>query len=246
MKQGVILLLLMSHCVVFAQQENKYIQEGNSYYDQNDFNKAEQSYRQALEKNPEQEAAAYNLGNALYNQQKTDESLQQYEAIARATNDPGIRSKAWYNLGNALIDKKEYQKSVDAYKQALKANPADQDAKYNLAYAQAMLKRQQEQQDQDQEDNPDKKDEDQKKDQENQQDQQEKNDQQNQQDQQDQPADKNPDKKDGQQPQPSEKKFSPEELDRILQTMNKDDKDVQNKINQQKTSGVRVKSDKDW
>ena len=57
---------------------------------------------QALEKQPPVRRATYNLGNALYNQQKLDESIASYDAIASTTSDPSIRSKAYHNMGNAL------------------------------------------------------------------------------------------------------------------------------------------------
>jgi tetratricopeptide (TPR) repeat protein len=213
----------------FAQQENKYIRDGNREYEQKNYAQAEQQYKQALEKNPQKEAAAYNLGNALYSQQKLEESMQQYEAIARSSTDPGIRSKAWHNLGNAYLDQKDYNKSIEAYKQALKASPSDQDTKYNLAYAQARLKQQQEQQKKDQQQQDEKKEDEKKEEKPQNPDENKKDDQ----------------KKDQQQ-QPQDKQFSPEELERIMQQLNKEDKDVQNKVNQQKTSGTAAKSDKDW
>ncbi len=155
--------------------------------------------------------------------------MQQYEAIARSSTDPGIRSKAWHNLGNAYLDQKDYNKSIEAYKQALKASPSDQDTKYNLAYAQARLKQQQEQQKKDQQQQDEKKEDEKKEEKPQNPDENKKDDQ----------------KKDQQQ-QPQDKQFSPEELERIMQQLNKEDKDVQNKVNQQKTSGTAAKSDKDW
>jgi tetratricopeptide (TPR) repeat protein len=41
------------------------------------------------------------------------------------------------------MQQKQYDKSISAFIQALKQNPGDQDAKYNLAYARKMLKKQQ-------------------------------------------------------------------------------------------------------
>lgn len=230
MKNFILIGVVFISSAVAAQPENKLIRDGNRQYEQKNYSEAEQQYKQALEKNPQKEAAAYNLGNALYSQQKIEESMQQYEAIARSSTDPGIRSMAWHNLGNAYLDQKDYNKSIEAYKQALKASPSDQDTKYNLAYAQARLKQQQEQQKKDQQKQEENK-EDEKKEE------QPKNPDQN----------KDEQKKDQkQQPQQPDKQFSPEELERIMQQLNKEDKDVQNKVNQQKTSGAAAKSDKDW
>ena len=92
-----------------------------------------------------------------------------------------------------------------------------------------------------------------KRDQQDKQDQQQNQDQQNQdqnkQDQQNQNQNKQDQQQQNQQQenrQPQDKKFTPEELERIMQTLNKDDKDVQNKVSKQRTEGSRTKSDKDW
>ena len=76
MKGNFLIILMLLSPGVFAQQENKYIQEGNKQYDRKQYDAAEQYYRQALEKQPARQEATYNLGNALYNQQKLDEYSQ--------------------------------------------------------------------------------------------------------------------------------------------------------------------------
>lgn len=238
MKGNFLIILMLLSPGVFAQQENKYIQEGNKQYDRKQYDAAEQYYRQALEKQPARQEATYNLGNALYNQQKLDESIASYDAIASTTSDPSIRSKAYHNMGNAYLEKKDYEKSIEAYKQALKADPTDMDTKYNLAYARTMLKQQQDQQQQNKQDQQDQ-----------QQNQDQQNQDQNKQDQQNQNQNKQDQQQQNQQQenrQPQDKKFTPEELERIMQTLNKDDKDVQNKVSKQRTEGSRTKSDKDW
>lgn len=238
MKGYHLIITLLLPLGVFAQQENKYIQEGNKQYDRKQYDAAEQYYRQALEKQPARQEATYNLGNALYNQQKLDESIASYDAIASTTSDPSIRSKAYHNMGNAYLEKKDYEKSIEAYKQALKADPTDMDTKYNLAYARSMLKQQQDQQQQNKQDQQDQ-----------QQNQDQQNQDQNKQDQQNQNQNKQDQQQQNQQQenrQPQDKKFTPEELERIMQTLNKDDKDVQNKVSKQRTEGSRTKSDKDW
>ena len=59
-------------------------------------------------------------------------------------------ASAFHNVGNALMEEKNYEKSVEAYKNSLKANPKDDDTRYNLAVAQYLMKKQQEQQKQQQ------------------------------------------------------------------------------------------------
>ena len=56
------------------------------------------------------------------------------------------KSAGLYNLGNSLLKANKLQESIDAYKSSLKLRPDNPEAKYNLAYAQDLLKKQQEQQ----------------------------------------------------------------------------------------------------
>ncbi|MBP8755255.1 MAG: tetratricopeptide repeat protein, partial [Chitinophagales bacterium] len=214
-----------------AQKENSYIDKGNKAFENNNYTDAENDYKTAITENPESVAGKYNLGNSYYKQQKYEESLKQYQAIAKTSLDPGIRSKAYHNMGNAYMEMQDYEKSVDAYKNALKSNPNDMDTKYNLAYALSKLKQEQQQQQQNQNDNnQDKKDQD-KQDQQNKEDKNKDQKDENKQDQQNQDQQN----KDEQQQKPQPKKYSPEELERIMQTLNKQDKKIQDKVNQQKT-----------
>ena len=48
------------------------------------------------------------------------------------------------------------------------------------------------------------------------------------------------------QPKSQEKNMSPEELARILQALQNDEKDTQEKVNLQKATPVKIKVEKDW
>ena len=73
-------------------------------------------------------------------------------------------------LGNSLLKANKLPESIEAYKNSLKLDPDRKEAKYNLSYAQDLLKKQKEQQKQQQQDknkedqNKDKNKQDQKKD----------------------------------------------------------------------------------
>ena len=95
--------------------------------------------------------------------------MEQYgNSIALQPNDKERLAAAYHNTGNALLSDKKIEESINAYKMALKNNPKDNDTRYNLAYAQMMLKKQQQNQDKNKDKNKDQKQdqkEDQKKDQ---------------------------------------------------------------------------------
>ena len=128
-------------------------------------------------------------------------------------------ASAFHNVGNALMEEKNYEKSVEAYKNSLKANPKDDDTRYNLAVAQYLMKKQQEQQKQQQ--------------------QQQKQKQQQQQQKQEQQQQQKQEQKQQQQP-----KMQQEQIEQILKALEQDERDVQERRKIQ--MGQRSKTDKEW
>ena len=53
-------------------------------------------------------------------------------------HNPEFLADIYYNEGNAYMQQKQYGQAIQAYKEALKRNPKDMDAKYNLVYAKKM------------------------------------------------------------------------------------------------------------
>ena len=87
--------------------------------------------------------ATFNLGDAVYQQKRYDEAAKQFQLSAQTNPDKSVKAKAYHNLGNTFLEQKKYEDAAKAYKNALKENSKDADTKYNLAYANAMLKQQQ-------------------------------------------------------------------------------------------------------
>ncbi len=262
-----LLGLLLWTATGMAQSEKKKIREGNDLFEKQDFSQAEVEYRKALEAKPNYYKGTFNLGDALYAQENYEESAKLFDEIANSQVSDKEKSAAYYNLGNALLEGKKYEESINAYKNALRKNPDDEQARYNLEYARQMLKQQQQQQQQqdqnkDQNKDQDKKD-DQKKDQNKDQnkDQDKKDDQQKDQDQkqdqeqnkdqkdqqkQDQNQDKSQDKKDQQQQQQPQQ-ISKQDAQRMLDALKNDEKGTLQKLQKQKAQAIKgKKSDIDW
>jgi tetratricopeptide (TPR) repeat protein len=149
-------------CKIAAQEEKKLIRQGNDQYKDNKFAESEVSYRKAIDKNKLSKEAGFNLGDALYKQNKYDDAGKQFLDNSSLMNSDSKKSANLYNLGNSLIKNNKVQESIEAYKNSLKLNPGNKEAKYNLAYAQDLLKMQQQKQQQDQKNKDDKKDKNQK------------------------------------------------------------------------------------
>jgi len=144
-----ILWIIGLTCVFYpvkAQEEYGPLRAGNKNYKSQKFTEAEIEYRKGLQKNKQSFEATYNLGNALFKQQKYADALEMYQAAAPMEQDAKLkRAAAFHNAGNALLMDKKVMESIEAYKQALRLNPSDNDTRYNLAFAQYLLKNQQQQ-----------------------------------------------------------------------------------------------------
>lgn len=242
----IIILFLLQGSWLFAQQEKSLIHKGNELYQQKKYTDAEANYRKAVEKNKNTEGN-FNLGDALYKQKKFTEAGEQFNQLADGSNNKAIAAKAYHNLGNSLLENKKLEESIEAYKKALINNPKDDETRYNLAYAQEKLKQQQKKDDKKKNDKNQKKDDknqDKKNQDKNKKDQNKKDDKnQDKKDQDKQNQDKK-DQKDGQQPQPN--KLSKEDAERMLDALNNDEKQTQDKLKNKKLKGVKMHVEKDW
>ncbi len=223
------LILLFMLCFtgsLYAQADRKFIRQGNREYEKDKFSESEISYRRALDKNKTSGDAVFNSGDALYKQKKYEDAGKQFIESHKMIEEKDKRSASMYNLGNSLLMANKLKESIEAYKNSLKLNPQSLEAKYNLAYAQDMLKKQEEQQQQQQQ--QDKDNQDQKKDQE-------------------QPKQDDQEKKDNnKQDQQQQQSISKEDAERLLNAIANDEKNVQEKVKLSKAAKARVKTTKNW
>lgn len=213
------IMTLVPFVNISAQKEARNVKEGNKQYVAQKFTEAQKFYEQGIADNSDSYSANFNLGNSLFRQKKYKEALEQYQKAATLTKEKKEIASAFHNVGNALMEEKNYEKSVEAYKNSLKANPKDDDTRYNLAVAQYLMKKQQEQQKQQQ--------------------QQQKQKQQQQQQKQEQQQQQKQEQKQQQQP-----KMQQEQIEQILKALEQDERDVQERRKIQ--MGQRSKTDKEW
>ena len=262
-------LFLTSTLQVVAQKDSialqrkarKMVRSGNELYEKQQFTDASVAYKKALANSSSYDKASYNLGNALYQDQNFKEAIPQYELTAKTAEDKYTKAEAYHNMGNAFMETKNYQGAVDAYKNSLRNNPNDDETRYNLAVAQKLLDKQnQDNKDKNKDDkndkNEDKKDKD------------DKNKDQDKKDGEDKDKDKKDDKdKDGkgdedkkdnqdpnkndnkdqkENPKPQQGKMSPQQIKQLLESLNNEEKKTQKKMNAKKAKGKKIKQEKDW
>jgi len=237
-----------------ALQAALHLSQGALAIENNEFITAEVAYRKAIAIEENKATGSYNLGNAYYKNSKNEEALSRFVNAAKVATTKPQAHQAFHNLGNALMNQKEYSGAVEAYKNALRNNPSDDQSRYNLALAKDLLeknppqegeddqeKEQDNQDKKDQQDKKDDKDKDQEKDPKDNQDPEDKKEPQEPKDPKDEQA-----KQDQQQQQPADGQLSPQQVKNLLESMNNQEKKVQDKINAKKQKGVKIKSEKDW
>jgi len=128
-----------------AQTTEDPMNLGNQRYLQGKYSEAVPFYQQILQKNNSNFNAWYNLGAAYYKSDKADEALAAYDGIIKSSADPKLVQKAWYNKGVVLTHQKKLLESIEAYKKALRLDPTDEDARFNLQKALEELRKQQKQ-----------------------------------------------------------------------------------------------------
>ncbi len=116
---------------VRAQAGRAETREGNRLYEDGHFAEAHEKYLEALLEAPDSPIIRFNDGNALYQSENYEAALESFRAAVES-GDPELAAAAWYNLGNTLYRRGALPESLEAFKQALRADPADADAKHNL------------------------------------------------------------------------------------------------------------------
>ena len=220
MKKIIILLFALgSWGIVLAQKEAGDVRRGNRHYHKQNFTEAEIDYRRAIDTNKDSYEAHYNLGDALFKQDKYAEAQEEFEKAAHMLDkksDKERTAKVMHNLGNCAFAQQQYGQAVAAYQESLRANPKDNDTRYNLVKSLQMLEQQQQQQDKQQ-----------------QQQQQEQQEQQQQQQQQEQ-----------QQQEQNEEQMDQETAEQILQALEQDEQETQEKM--QRQQGKKRRVEKEW
>lgn len=222
-------LLLLTEGL-WAQSPRKRIREGNELYAEKKYDQALNRYQDALLSVPENRRIQFNVANALYQKKKYEEAMKEFQKVV-GTEELPLEEQTYFNMGNTLFRLGKLPESILAYQQALKIDPNDMDAKYNLEYVRRILKQNAEKQPTDQSQPSQMKS--QPSEEEKEEGEQNPEDQKQAEEQQASPQEKM-----------DEDKMSREEAERILNALKNDEKDLQKKRKAQVSGKARIK--KDW
>jgi len=121
------------------------VRRGNQLFREGKYGEAMDAYIEAQVTAPEDPRLDYNIGNALYKQEKYKEAREKFQKVLNA-QDSSLKERALYNMGNCYVregqaasDIQLLGNAVESYEKALELNPDDQDAKYNIEVVRKMI-----------------------------------------------------------------------------------------------------------
>jgi tetratricopeptide (TPR) repeat protein len=116
------------------------IHHGEKLYDAGRYRESYEAFKRALDSRGDP-ALQYSVGNALYRLHRYEEAAKSFREAAAV---PRLRQQSYYNLGNASVRAAEdtpndknrlLDNAVRAYEEALRLQPHDSAAKWNLELA---------------------------------------------------------------------------------------------------------------
>jgi tetratricopeptide (TPR) repeat protein len=129
------------------------VRQGNQLYAQGKFNKAIDSYEQALLEKPHVLEPKYNKANSYYRLDDLAEAMDLYKEVAAESKDMELVSKAKYNLGNCYFQRGSKQRdsdlqkaledlktSITNWRQVLDIDPKNEKAAKNIEVARLIIK----------------------------------------------------------------------------------------------------------
>ncbi len=232
MKLFLMISISMSLQLAWGQENpaaRALVRSGNAAYGQNQWIEAEIAYRKALDLAPGLMEAHFNLGNSLLRQGRHSQAVEAYGRALEVASDPASEAGIWYNQGHAHLATKDYESAAEAFRQTLRKQPADEEARRNLAICYQQIRAASQPPEPKKEENSD------------QQNQQQEEEQQAQEEETDEQSDEDAPSSG----QPPARPMTPEEAEQMLRRLESQEQQVQQQI-RQRQGGNRVRSGKDW
>ena len=235
MRRIFVIICVLISTLSFSQDKVELLNKGNEYFQEGDFEKAEEYYKISLEVDNQYYKANLNTGHSLFRQafsliqkqdttglKKCSESELFYKNSVELTENKNDKSESLYNLGNSQLLSQKLEESIESYKKSLRLVPENMNAKHNLSLAQYLLNKKQENQKDSKED---------KKEQENKEEEEKK--------------DQSQENKQKDQAEEKKEALSKEEIEQILNALEREEKEVQEDLQKKKIIGGN-KLLKDW
>ena len=134
---------MIANLATIAQNNEvaQLLEIANEHYTKQQFELAAASYQKVLIKEPQNNAAKFNLANTWARLGKQGEAMKSFTEIADYTTENSLKANAYYNKAVILSQQKRLEESIDIYKKALRLNSEDKEARENLQKALLELKK---------------------------------------------------------------------------------------------------------
>ena len=241
MKNILIILFFLMSFNSFAQNKKSFLRDGNELYADSSYNEAEMQYRKSLEKDQDYFNASFNLADAVYKQERYEESSALFDALKDNAPTETDLAKVYHNLGNSLVKEQKLEEAIEAYKNALRINPKDKDTRHNLAITHKQKQQQEKEQENKDKNKDEKEEQEQDKEGENKEEEKQNKEQEQSQENKEQQEEKNESK-----PQEKKEEMSKETAEKMLEAIQQKEKELQEELQKKKVKGKRVKVLKDW
>lgn len=137
---------------------NSLKSEAKEEYQKGNFKKAIEKYRYLIDSlNVTEDEVRLNLANAYFEAKDTSNTLQSYQPLTQSTNSK-IRSIAHQQMGVLANRQSKFEEALASFKQALKADPTNEDARFNYEMVKKKLEEQKKKEEQEKKEDPNKQD----------------------------------------------------------------------------------------
>ncbi len=207
---------------------NSLKSEAKEAYKKGDYKKAIEKYRYLVDSlSVTEDEVRLNLANAYFEANDTVNTLQRYQPLTQSSNSK-IRSVAHQQMGVLANRQAKFEEALASFKQALKADPTNEDARYNYEMVKKKLEEQKKKEEEQKKQDPNKQD---------------KNEDQKKEENKDQKQDQNKDQKDQKDKEDQQKKDQQDKQEKEKQDQEKKEKEQQQKEQEQKEKENKEKKD---
>jgi tetratricopeptide (TPR) repeat protein len=120
---------------LFAQDWRNEVDIARDFYQKFNFEKAYIHYQKALKNLPKSIDINAEIAQCAYKKNAFQKARNYYSKSINSTKKSSEKAALNYNKGNAFMEEKNFTAAINSYKNALKNNPKDEEARYNLSQA---------------------------------------------------------------------------------------------------------------
>ena len=259
---------LVRYGTPMEKSQNEYLVEANRLHNDSLYEAAVEPYMKAGNFNAQQSLVNYNtaMNTIMKNYPQLDKvfnddgyqlegavdsallgATKRLAVAGDAQPDTAKYSSVFHNMGVTNHMRGELEAAANAYKEALRKNPADEDARYNLAVILHQMKNNQNNQDQQQQQQEEEKEQEQQQDQQQQEQQQQEQEKEQQQQQEQQNQEQQQQQQQQQQQSESGEEDDKEKMEQMLKALMQDEKEIREKMEELEKAKSNSRSiEKNW